>query len=394
MKVPGTFAVYAVLGLAGLLPSCAQRVEPAPTGSPLGGLSTGELQRFEEGRLFFASLPDPEEAGRLAGRGIACATCHVLRETGAGGDESNTHATRFADPEHCRRPGDRSGPTVPEPGSSSLTDALDVLRLPTSRVATARGRFIPSPLYGMGLIEAIPAAALEALADPDDSDRDGISGRVGRTADGRVARFRRKADLATLNQAADADGRYDPGHARSLHSGREPHHGRPAPGGPGAGGSLEAELQRIPRILDFIRFLAPPPRSEPSDLYGRWLVYSGERIFDDIGCADCHVPTLKTGRNAVDALDRVKVTLYSDLLLHDMGPGLADVCGPVATASELRTELLMGLRYRQRFMHDGRARTLRDAIAAHGGEGDASRQAFDRLGPKAQDAVLRFLATL
>jgi len=90
----------------------------------------------------------------------------------------------------------------------------------------------------------------------------------------------------------------------------------------------------------------------------------------------------------------VELALYSDLLLHDMGPELADVCGLVATPSEVRTEMLMGLRFRRRYMHDGRARDLRHVIALHGGESAASREAFDNLTPGEQEVLLRFLATL
>jgi CxxC motif-containing protein (DUF1111 family) len=88
------------------------------------------------------------------------------------------------------------------------------------------------------------------------------------------------------------------------------------------------------------------------------------------------------------------VPLYSDLLLHDMGPDLADVCGPTATPSEIRTEILWGLRERYRFMHNGRAFDVREAVEMHGGESALSRAAFRRLDIQSQLALLRFLMTL
>jgi CxxC motif-containing protein (DUF1111 family) len=89
------------------------------------------------------------------------------------------------------------------------------------------------------------------------------------------------------------------------------------------------------------------------------------------------------------------VPLYSDLLLHDMGPGLAGVCGPTATPSELRTEILWGLRHRREgYMHNGKARSLEEAIALHDGEARRSRVAFRRLSRPQQEALIRFLQSL
>ncbi len=86
--------------------------------------------------------------------------------------------------------------------------------------------------------------------------------------------------------------------------------------------------------------------------------------------------------------------VYTDLLLHDMGPELADVCGFDAGPAEIRTELLMGLRYRDRFLHDGRANTIEEAIRAHGGEAQRARDAFARLSWLRQQYVLMFLRSL
>jgi CxxC motif-containing protein (DUF1111 family) len=103
---------------------------------------------------------------------------------------------------------------------------------------------------------------------------------------------------------------------------------------------------------------------------------------------------MRTGPSEIPALDRKTVNLYSDLLLHDMGPALADVCGFTATPTEIRTELLMGLRHRSVFLHDGRAFDLREAILEHGGEAQRARDAFTRLGWLAQEYVVMFLRSL
>jgi CxxC motif-containing protein (DUF1111 family) len=96
----------------------------------------------------------------------------------------------------------------------------------------------------------------------------------------------------------------------------------------------------------------------------------------------------------VAALRGKAVTLYSDLLLHDMGPALTDVCGFAAAPAEVRTEILAGLQYREQFLHDGRTRDLKDAVLAHGGEAQAARDAFARLPWLRQEYVLAFLRTL
>ncbi len=105
------------------------------------------------------------------------------------------------------------------------------------------------------------------------------------------------------------------------------------------------------------------------------------------------MPSFAT-QSPIKVLDRRVVYLYSDLLLHDMGPALADLCKGVAGRAEFRTEPLMGLRARSRFLHDGRALTLESAIAAHGGQGAAAAEAFSDLSRQDRDALVRFLKSL
>jgi CxxC motif-containing protein (DUF1111 family) len=143
----------------------------------------------------------------------------------------------------------------------------------------------------------------------------------------------------------------------------------------------------------FTRFLAPiapvPRSATRSD-----TVVAGERLFGQLGCAKCHTPTMRTGPSDVPALSGKTVALYSDLLLHDMGPGLANICTHGAEPSELRSGLLMGLGHRQLFLHDGRVSDLREAILAHGGEAEAARAAFARLPWLHQEYLLMFLRSL
>jgi uncharacterized integral membrane protein (TIGR00698 family) len=128
---------------------------------------------------------------------------------------------------------------------------------------------------------------------------------------------------------------------------------------------------------------AAPPRSTE----GRMLAQAGGRLFAAVGCAKCHVPAL-AGRHG-------EVPLYSDLLLHDMGPALDDkIVQGEASGVDWRTTPLVGLRLRERYLHDGRASTLRDAVLAHGGEAELVRDRYFELAPQEQQAVVRFLREL
>jgi CxxC motif-containing protein (DUF1111 family) len=146
----------------------------------------------------------------------------------------------------------------------------------------------------------------------------------------------------------------------------------------------------------FVRFLAPPAPLKLSNEGKR-----GREIFSRIGCARCHVPKLKTGEHPVKALRNKEVAAYTDLLLHDIGQEGADICLGVATPSEFRTEPLMGLRLSEqieegepRFLHDGRARSIEEAITLHGGEGTNARDKFRALSEAYRRALLTFLRSL
>ena len=140
---------------------------------------------------------------------------------------------------------------------------------------------------------------------------------------------------------------------------------------------------------DFVRFLRPPSplKAEPPATEGRGL-------FIKVGCATCHVPSLRTASSPVAALRNVTVEAFTDLLLHDMGPGLADICRGNAGPSEFRTEPLMGLRFRTHYLHDARSTTLLDAILQHGGEATRARTRFSGLRENQRAALIAYLNTL
>ena len=161
------------------------------------------------------------------------------------------------------------------------------------------------------------------------------------------------------------------------------------PAGVDATPDPEIDQKALDLANDFVRFLAPPSPLRQTGAAGR-----GRHLFDRIGCASCHFPMLRTGKNSVRALDRRQFFAYTDLLVHDMGPDLADICLGLAEPSEFRTEPLVGLRLAHHFLHDGRAATLEQAIELHGGEGSKARDRFKSLTPKEREALIAFLKTL
>jgi CxxC motif-containing protein (DUF1111 family) len=154
---------------------------------------------------------------------------------------------------------------------------------------------------------------------------------------------------------------------------------------------LSAEsLELLTRFVTLLAAPAPEPVANPAT---RDSIRSGARHFDRVGCSQCHTPVFRT-RSDVSALHNREVRLYSDLLLHDMGPGRATICAPDASPSEWRTPTLIGLRFRHIFLHNGAAQSVRSAIEAHGGEAERSVNAFRRLAPEEQELLLRFLYAL
>ena len=276
-------------------------------------------------------------------------------------------------------------------GDGAMQAVLHLERGPLDSGTRASFRIAP-PLVGRAAIEAIDSAAILARADADDRDGDGISGRARVLFDGTLGRYGWKAGNPTLDdQVADAFAR-EMGLSSAL---------RPlpygdctaleadclgAPSGAGvvaanvAGGSgheLSEEMTGL--VAAFVRSLPQGP-ANPAEPPAQ---------FAAAGCASCHVPALAT-------LAGGSAPLFSDLLLHDMGPDLDDGAGePGVSSAEWRTAPLAALRGQgRRYLHDGRAATIDAAIRAHGGEAAAAQAAYGALPPAERDALLVFLATL
>jgi CxxC motif-containing protein (DUF1111 family) len=243
-------------------------------------------------------------------------------------------------------------------------------------------------------VDAIPETTLLSHEDPHDANGDGIYGRANRTIDGRVGRFGRKAAVATLLEFNAGAYPQEMGITTPLSPVEETINGKPVPPETDPAPDPELSIEDVELATAFTRFLAPPPQQQFKNSVDKDLAARGKRLFESLNCAVCHVPSMKTGPSPIKALDRKDVALYSDLLLHAMGAELADICLAHAHPSEFRTEMLMGLRFREVFLHDGSAKTVQEAIERHGGEARRSRDKFKDLNERDKKAVLKFLETI
>ena len=360
---------------------------------PLVGLTKEQLAQFEQGKVVFKRVFTPENGLGPLFNGNACSECHEDPVAGGVGDEVEVHATRFVPPNTCDPLFQEGGPVIQQ-NATPLLQAHGIQKEEIPPSATSQARRTTPPVFGFGLIDAIPDETILAYEDPNDKDGDGISGRANRSIDGRLGRFGRKAAVNSLSDFNAGAFPQEQGITTLRLPVEETINGKPVPQGTDPAPDPEISLAEIEQVTNFLRFLAPPPRKFVKDHREQEQVEQGKKIFGKVRCARCHVPEMRTGPSNIQALNKRKVALYSDLLLHDMGPVLADICLDLATPSEFRTELLMGLRFRKHFLHDGRAKTIKEAIEQHGGEAKNSRDAYTALSAKDKEALLKFLETI
>jgi len=351
-------------------------------GGPLTFLTASQQHGFRQGNAVFQTTFTPATGLGPLFNARSCAECHEDPVVGGVGDEVETHATAF----HggvCDDLGRIGGPVIQD----SVTPALQQLGIqkePVPVEATAFGRRTTPSVLGFGLLDAVPESEIVAAADPDDRNGDGISGRPNRLPDGRIGRFGRKAQIATLHEFTSGAFINEMG----ITSPPEPREQtiRDTPLPPGVDPAPDPELGQagLDAAEAFMRLLAPPPPTLAS-----FAELQGRKVFASVGCTGCHVPVLRTG-----ALSNTTVSAYTDLLLHDMGPELADICLGQAEPAEFRTEPLMGVQYKEAFLHDGRAPSIEAAIQLHAGEAAGARDRFLALSPQERDALLRFVSGL
>lgn len=269
--------------------------------------------------------------------------------------------------------------------------------LPASYMISVR---LAPPVFGLGLLELIPEATLLAQVDANDANGDGISGKANYVYNPvskktELGRFGLKANTATIQVQVASAFQQDMGITSSVFP-QESSYGQTQYDG----------LADDPEISDSIlnatvfysRSLAVPARRNVKDS----VCLAGERLFKQAGCSSCHLPAVRTGVDVrLPMLSNQLIHPYTDLLLHDMGDGLADGRPDyLATGSEWRTMPLWGIGLFSKtngtayYLHDGRARTVTEAILWHGGEAQQARDNFTQLSKSNRDAVLKFLASL
>ena len=374
-------------------------------GDPLDGLTAQELQRFEDGKEAFEEIETPESGLGPFFNGASCAECHGHPASGGVAPPTRPELREL----RIGRLNSRGefdpllalgGPVLHRQGLGDLPEA--VLRQLPPACSEVRGTTTPpreaqfasfriaTPVFGAGLIEAIPVETILRRADPHDAD--GISGRPNIQGTD-VGRFGWKAQHATLLGFAGEAYLIEMGITSPL----APHEAhamrRGAAGAAARACDRVSELENagadVVAFADFMRFLAPPPRGILTAEVRR-----GEQLFRHAGCDRCHVPELRTGPNQIAALDRKPVRLFSDLLLHDIGTGDGIPQGG-ATGDEFRTAPLWGLRFRPLLLHDGRAADVLDAIRAHRGEAERSSAIVLRgFTAREREALVAFLRSL
>lgn len=413
---------------------------------PVPGLEREQELRFFVGNSFFNQNWVTAPASTTARDGLgplfnarSCAGCHFLDGRGRVPADPTDSPTGFLI--RLSVPGsDLTGAPVPEPTYGGQFQTHAVLGVPpegqvaityteiTGMFADGTPYTLRKPSYtlthlgygalhpetmlsprvanqmiGLGLLEAVPEETILALADPADRDGDGISGRPNYVWDafnGRVAvgRFGWKANQPHLLQQVASAFNGDIGITSSLRSVASCTAAQPECLHAPSGGEPEISDEDLLKVVLYSSALAVPARRNWAEPH----VLRGQQLFTELGCVSCHVAQLQTGVHpTIPALSHQTIFPYTDLLLHDMGPELADGRSDfAATGREWRTPPLWGIglfgtvNRHTTYLHDGRARDLLEAVLWHGGEAEASKQRVLELSQAERDALLAFLESL
>ena len=261
---------------------------------------------------------------------------------------------------------------------------------------------VANQMIGMGLLEAIPESTLLGFADENDTNKDGISGKINYVHDvasnsKKIGRFGWKANQPNVRQQVAGAFLGDMGITTSLFPNEN------APFGVDLtaianGGTPEITDLNFERVVLYSSTLAVPARRN----YAEQNVLKGKKTFETIGCTSCHIPKIQTGNNhSIVALRNQTIRPYTDLLLHDMGADLADNTPDFkATGTEWRTQPLWGIglietvNKHTNLMHDGRAKNVTEAILWHGGEAKSAKDKFKKLTATERSELLEFINSL
>ncbi len=396
----------------GFLTLCAMAVLGADAagsvGDALPGLTTDELRRFDEGRTAFATVEGVADGLGPVFNGTSCGGCHAVGAVGGG---SETLETRFGTTTRgVFDPLAALGGSLIQSQGIGVQGACNFVgeTVPAGAIQAQRRT---TPLFGLGLVDAVPDATFVALARAQSSHSPRIAGRPSMVTDivggaTVVGKFGWKAQVPSLFQFAGDAYLNEMGITTPLFPDENCPQGDcallacdPVPG------IDDDNLDDVQAFADFMSFLAPPSSATTAFASRRTFrrrlrtagpddTSGGNRLFASIGCAGCHVRTLTSGTSPVAALSGKTFHPYSDFLLHDMGSLGDGITQGDATGREMRTAPLWGLRFFTTFLHDGSARTIEDAIVAHDGQARAARDRFLTLGATDRARLVAFLRML
>ncbi len=362
-------------------------------GDPLPGLTADQLARFQTGKAVFEQEFDPLGGLGPVFNNTACAKCH---DQGAIGGGSDTLETRYGQVINgVFNPLTQFDGQLLHSMGIGLFNGVNFVGEVVPPVANVVAHRRTTPLFGLGLVNAVPDQFLMDLAQLEQDFTPETAGRALVLTDvfsgqPRVGRFGWKCQIGTVLTFSGNAFLNEMGITTPFFPHENP------PGGDVALLAANPALtnpndttETVMQLADHTTFLAPPPRLPFSP-----KATLGEAVFLGIGCANCHLPAMRTGPNEVAALDEVVFFPYSDFLVHDMGALNDGIAQPPATGQEMRTAPLWGARIRTSFLHDGRAKTIRDAILAHDGQSLAARNRFAALPRRQQAQLLEFINSL
>ena len=415
---------------------------PNAFGMPLANISRSNRRAHVVGNSFFNKnwVFSPSSTTARDGLGPlfharSCSSCHVKDGRGAPTNDSSTSigllfrlsvpGKSSGDPVLGVQLATKAAPGVEPEGTVNVSYEEEEIGFDNLKTASLRkpqyeliandhygkphaeiqfGPRIAQQLVGVGLLEAVPDTAILANADPNDENGDGISGKPNyifnpESKKKELGRFGWKANEANLRTQTASAFLRDMGITSPIH----PIEDFTKPQKEKINVTLIANSPDIDdskfnRVVTYLRTLAPPAQRNANDP----SVKRGDILFNKIGCSKCHIPTLRTGSDAaIDELKNQPIKPYTDLLLHDMGEGLADgIQDSLASGSEWRTPPLWGIGLTKTvngntfFLHDGRARSIEEAILWHGGEGSESRKNYSSLSFDDKDDLLNFINSL
>jgi CxxC motif-containing protein (DUF1111 family) len=365
-------------------------------GDPFSELTPEQEVAFEEGKEAFQEVEGIEDGLGPVFNGTSCAECHSNPTVGG---DSNIFERRFGttDKKKFDALGDLGGSLIQSRGIGEIMDVLckdgalykftGEVEPPEARIRTRRKT---TPLFGLGLVDAVPDSTFENLAK--------TGGKVNRVLDPvsgtrKVGKFGWKAQVSSLFVFSAEAYVNEMGITSPLFPAEQCPNGDcaliencdPVPDVP----DPEDDGEDVEKFAAFMTLLAPVPRGPITA-----SVTAGEEVFNRLGCVECHVSSLTTGPSPIAALNQVTFHPYSDFLLHHMGALGDGIEQGKAARDEMRTAPLWGLRFRNRFLHDARATTPSAAIEAHDGAAKAAAQAFADLTPADRQALLDFLGSL